>query len=99
MTQWTQVRDRQGRIWTVVKARREEAHEEDLRFWHELLTPEQRVEAVAEALASCLKTRGLDGNPRLRRVHRLIKRPWGAVSGDRGARRRVSRPAAGHKGS
>ena len=83
MTQQTRVRDRQGRIWTVKKIRRGDAAEADLRFWYDGLTGEQRVDVVADALESCLKARGLDGIPRLRRVHRRVKCPWGAVSADR----------------
>ena len=85
MSKSIQITDRHGRNrnWTVAKVRRDEAEEEDFRFWYEGLTPEERVEAVAEALEGCLKTRGLDAIPRLRRVHRRIKRPWGAVSGGR----------------
>jgi hypothetical protein len=69
-----QVVDRRGRIWTVSKVAWEEAEEEDFRFWYERLSPEERVEAVAEALESCMKTRGCHAIPRLRRVHRRIKR-------------------------
>jgi hypothetical protein len=94
MTRRKRVRDPLGRIWTVVKVRRKDAEEEDFRFWHDGLTPEQRVEAVADALESCLKTRGVHAIPRLRRVHRRIQCPWRAVPRDRGARRRISRAAA-----
>ncbi len=55
------VRDGRGRVWTVSKVPWEEAEEEDFRFWYAGLTPEERVNAVAEALESCLKTRGRDG--------------------------------------
>ena len=65
---------RNGRLWTVSKIRVEEAEPEDLRFWYDDLTPEQRVDAVYDALEMCLKVKGVDGVPRLRRVHRLIKR-------------------------
>lgn len=75
--------DRKGKTWTVSKVRWEKAEEEDFRFWYEGLTPEERVDAVAEALESCLKTRGRNGIPRLQRVHRRIKCPWGEISGDR----------------
>ena len=94
-----QVRDAGGRVWTITKVRRKDAEAADFRFWYEELTAEQRVEAVAEALESCLKTRGLDGIPRLRRVHRRIQCPWSAVSPNRRARRRVSRASAGHERS
>lgn len=56
--------------------RRSEAAEEDFRFWYEDLTPEQRVEAVEECLLSALKARGVDEIPRLRRVSRVVQRPW-----------------------
>jgi hypothetical protein len=65
---------RRGKLWTVRKVREEAAEEADFRFWYDGLTPEERVAAVGEALESCLKTRGRDV-PRLRRVHRRIKRP------------------------
>jgi hypothetical protein len=71
-----QVIERNGRKWIAAKVRWEEGEEADFRFWYDGLTPEQRVAAVAEALADCLKTRGLDGVPRFRRVHRRIKCPW-----------------------
>jgi len=70
------VLDGRGRVWSVSKVSWEEAEAEDFRFWYEELTPAQRVEAVAEALESSLKTRGVNGVPRLRRVHRRIKCPW-----------------------
>jgi len=65
--------DRNGRQWSLSKVRRENAEDEDFRFWYEGLTPEQRVDAVYEALEMCLKMKGVDAVPRLRRVHRLIK--------------------------
>jgi hypothetical protein len=57
MARRRQVRDPRGRIWTAVKVRRQDAEAEDFHFWYDGLTPEQRVEVVAEALESCLKTR------------------------------------------
>ena len=72
MKQQMRARDRQGRIWTVKKIRKRDAAEADFRFWYDGLTGEQRVEVVAEALESCLKARGPDGIPRLRRVHRRV---------------------------
>ena len=99
MSESVRIADRHGKTWTVSKVRMDQAETEDFRFWYERLTPEQRVEAVAEALESCLKTRGIDAVPRLRRVHRRVKRPWGAVSGGRRPRGRVSRSAARHKRS
>jgi hypothetical protein len=82
MPECRQIVDRRGRVWTAVKVEWGEAEEEDFRFWYERLTPEQRVEAVADALEGCLKTRGRGDSPRLRRVHRRIECRWGAVSGD-----------------
>ncbi|SRR6266571_9020319 len=83
MPERKQITDGRGRTWTVVKVRWEEAEAEDFQFWYEGLTPEERVEAVADALEGCLKTRGLDAVPRLRRVHRRIERPWGKEAADR----------------
>jgi hypothetical protein len=68
--------DQKGRTWTLTRVRLEEAEEEDFRFWYEELTPEERVAAVGDALASCLKARGIHEVPRLRRVHRRIRCPW-----------------------
>jgi len=65
---------RNGRAWTLSKVRTEDAEAEDFRFWYEDLTPEQRVDAVYDALEMCLKMKGVDAVPRLRRVHRLLKR-------------------------
>ena len=65
---------RNGRAWTLSKVRREDVEVEDFRFWYEDLTPEQRVDAVYDALEMCLKMKGVDAVPRLRRVHRLLKR-------------------------
>ena len=65
---------RNGRTWTMEKVRWEDAEEEDFRFWYEGLTPKQRLEAVYEALEMCLKAKGVDAVPRLRRVHRMFKR-------------------------
>ena len=79
MPEQKKLTDRRGRTWTVSKVRWEEAEEEDFRFWYEQLTPEERVAAVADALEGCLKARGLHAVPRLRRVHRRVKCPWGAV--------------------
>jgi hypothetical protein len=53
-----------------------EAEEEDFRFWFEDLSPEDRVNTVDSCLLGCLKTRGADGTPRLRRVFRIVKRKW-----------------------
>jgi hypothetical protein len=70
----SEVRDRRGRVWTVSVVPTVEADEEDFRFWYEELTPGQRVDLVDECLLSCLKTKGLDGLPRLRRVYRRVER-------------------------
>src|SRR3990172_907131 len=88
MAERERVIDGRGRTWTVSKVRWDEAAEEDFQFWYEGLTPEERVEAVADALEGCLKARGLDAVPRLRRVHRRLERPWGEVSGGRRPRGR-----------
>ena len=76
MTGRRRVVDGRGGTWLVSKIPWQEAEEEDLRFWYERLTPEERVMAVGEALESCLTTRGLHAVPRLRRVHRRIRAPW-----------------------
>ena len=65
---------RNGRIWSLSKIDLKNAEEEDFRFWYEDLTPEQRVDAIYDALEMCLKVKGIDAVPRLRRVHRLLKR-------------------------
>ena len=91
--------DRQGKNWTVSKVRWEEAERADFNFWYEGLTPDQRVQTVALALDSCLKTQGSDGIPRLRRVHRRVKQPWGAVPHRRRSRSGLSRPTTRDKGS
>ncbi len=93
MSERRQVRDGRGRIWTVAKVPWDEAEAEDFRFWYESLTPEQRVAAVGDALAGCLKARGVNAVPRLRRVHRRIECPWSPLSHHRRPRRRP-RPAA-----
>jgi len=67
--------DRHGRVWTARVVDRTEAAAEDLRFWYENLTPEQRVEAVEECLLSALKAQGIDEIPRLRRVSRVVQHP------------------------
>lgn len=78
MPERRRVVDARRRVWTVAKVAWEDAEAEDFRFWYEGLTPEERVEVVAESLEGCLKTRGRNGVPRLRRVHRRIRCPWGA---------------------
>lgn len=74
MPKTIRITDAKGRTWTIKKVRRDDAEDEDFRFWYEEMTAEQRVEAVSEALEGCLKTRGINGLPRLRRVHRRVKR-------------------------
>lgn len=65
---------RNGRRWIVQRVRIEDADDADFDFWFDGMTPEQRVEAVHEALDSALRAQGLDGVPRLRRVHRRVER-------------------------
>jgi hypothetical protein len=83
----------------MAKVRLSEAEEADFRFWYEGLSPEQRVEAVGEALESCLKARGADGVPRLRRVHRRVECPWRPVPHRGGARGGAPRSPARDQGS
>jgi hypothetical protein len=64
---------RNGRSWTIARLSRKEAAERDLEFWQQM-TPEERVAAVEDCLLSCLKTRGIDEIPRLRRVYRRVER-------------------------
>jgi hypothetical protein len=71
--------DRRGRTWTLERVRLEDAEEADFRFWYERLTPEERVAQVGVALANCSKAKGQDEVPRLRRVHRRIRRRIRAV--------------------
>jgi len=66
--------NRNGRVWTLSKIRLAEAEEEDFRFWYEGMTAAQRVDAVYDALEMSLKMKGVNAVPRLRRVHRLLKR-------------------------
>ena len=70
----SELRDRRGRVWTVSVVPKAEAEEEDFRFWYEELTPGQRVDLVSECLLDCLKTKGMNGLPRLRRVYRRVER-------------------------
>ena len=98
MSDRKEIKDNQGRTWTVARFQWDQAEEEDFRFWYEGLSGEDRVKAVAEALVDCLKTRGINVVPRLRRVHRRVKCPWRAVSGGRRTRGRVSRASSRHKG-
>jgi hypothetical protein len=69
-----QATDRHGRTWTARVVSLDEAEEEDFRFWYEELTPEERVQAVADCLLSSLKARGINEIPRLRRVCRVVER-------------------------
>src|SRR5438552_1672968 len=93
MAEQVQVVRARGRVWTVARIRKSAADEADFRFWYDGLSPEQRVQAVGEALESCLKTRGADGVPRLRRVHRRVECPWRSLPRRRSARGRVPRKA------
>jgi hypothetical protein len=68
--------DKHGRIWKARVVPTAEAEEEDFRFWFEGLSPEERVTSVDLCLSGCLKTRGANGTPRLRRVFRIVKRKW-----------------------
>lgn len=68
------VQDRRGRTWTLSIVPIEEAEEENRRFWA-AMTPEQRVEAVADCLLDSLKAKGRRGLPRFRRVYRVLERP------------------------
>jgi hypothetical protein len=67
-----QATDRHGRVWTATVVSQDDAEEADFRFWYEGLTPEERVNAVADCLLSALKTRGILEIPRLRRVCRVL---------------------------
>lgn len=69
--------DRHHRTWTATVVSEDEAEEADFRFWYEGLSPEERVDAVADCLLSSLKARGIREIPRLRRVHRVLERNWG----------------------
>lgn len=74
MIKRSEARDRRGRTWTLAVVPKAEAEEEDFRFWYEELTGEERVDLVDACLVSCLKTKGADGLPRLRRVYRRVER-------------------------
>lgn len=74
MIRRTTLTDRRGRSWVISSVPKLEAEDEDFRFWFEELTPAERVDLVDECLVGCLKARGLDGAPRLRRVHRRFRR-------------------------
>ena len=74
MTLQRKTLQRNAQVWTLSRVPLEREEDEDFRFWYEGLTPSQRVDAVYEALEMCLKGKGVDAVPRLRRVHRLIKR-------------------------
>lgn len=65
--------ERDGKVWTIRKVHVTETDEEDYRFWYLGMTPEERILAVAECTESCLKARGLEGLPGLRRVYRRMK--------------------------
>jgi hypothetical protein len=89
----SEAHDRRSRLWTVAVVPKAEAEEEDFRFWYEELTPAQRVDLVQECLLSCLKTKGLDGLPRFRRVYRRVERKRRSIPADRGARGGIPRKA------
>ncbi|MFN0204962.1 MAG: hypothetical protein ACKVS6_01455 [Planctomycetota bacterium] len=72
-TKQKRLRGPDGRIWTITKVKWTDAAKTDARFWYEKLTPAERVEAVYDALVNCYKTRG-QRVPRLRRIHRRVKR-------------------------
>ncbi|HXU43897.1 MAG TPA: hypothetical protein VN783_00110 [Thermoanaerobaculia bacterium] len=72
-----QAPDRHGRIWEVRVLTFEESEEEDFRFWHDELTPEQRVVTTMDCLADCLKAQGIDELPRLRGISRVLQREGG----------------------
>ena len=74
---------RDGRRWRITRIPESAAQEEDFRFWYEELTSDERVMAVGEALELCLKARGRNGVPRLRRVHRRVQCPWSPIRRDR----------------
>lgn len=74
--------ERDGRIWTIQDVSWDEAEEESFRFWY-AMSPDDRVKPTEEALEICLRIRGLNGVPRLRRVNRIVKRKRRAVP-DRG---------------
>src|SRR5687768_5948306 len=90
---------RDGKEWTIRRVRHEDAEEADFRFWYEGMTPAERVEAVGEATMMCLMTRGINAPPRLQRVHRRIKCPWGSLSRRRGTRSGALRTASSDEGS
>ena len=86
---------RDGKEWTIRRVRHEDAEEADFRFWYEGMTPGERVEAVGEATMMCLMAQGITEEPRLQRVHRRIKCPWGPLSHRGGARGGALRPGQG----
>lgn len=69
-----QAADRNGRIWEARVITFEEAEDENWRFWHEGLTPEQRIVATLEFQSTNLKAEGMDELPRLRGVSRVVQR-------------------------
>ncbi len=72
-----QATDRHGRVWRAQTVTFEEGEEENWRFWHEALTPEQRIVATLECLTDSLKVQGKDELPRLRRISRVVHREGG----------------------
>lgn len=73
MKQRGQAVDRHGRTWTATVVSESEAEEADFRFWHEGLSPEERVNAVQDCLLSALKAKGISEIPRLKKVYRVLK--------------------------
>lgn len=67
---------RRGVEWTITVRSQEEARGADATYWHDRLTPEERVAAVADCTLSALKTRGYRELPRVEPVVRVIDAPW-----------------------
>lgn len=67
-------RDARGRVWSVAIVPTGLAEAEDVRFWWQELTAEERVMAVQACLESALAARGITSVPRLRRVARIVER-------------------------
>ena len=82
---------RNGRTWTVQQVSWAEQEEVDFLFWLEGMTPEERVEAVGDATLMGYTIKGMNGIPRLRRVHKRFKCKWSKVSNRRGASARAPR--------
>ncbi|MGH7297884.1 MAG: hypothetical protein ACRELB_23290 [Polyangiaceae bacterium] len=65
--------DREGRRVTITLLRFGEAEDEDLRYWLEELTPQERLDAVEECMQDYLRLKGRRDLPRVRRVLRLSR--------------------------